>query len=159
MNRQYVQAAITAATVSLLCSISIAGELSRYDAKQLPPASKASRVRISQGPALESADGTSAIITWTSNNPGGSDEHYGVVHYGTNPKKLDRIAKSHIRLNQNHAYTVFRVNVDGLSPQTTYFYRVTSEESSGTSDGVESAVEKFTTARSGQRIVASAKRD
>jgi phosphodiesterase/alkaline phosphatase D-like protein len=158
MNRQYVPAAITAATVSLLCSISIAAD-SRYDAKQLPPASKASRVRIAQGPKLESADSTSAIIRWTSNNPGGSDEHYGVVHYGTNPNKLDRIAKSHIRLNQNHAYTIFRVNVDGLSPQTNYFYRVTSEESSGTSDGVESAVERFTTARSGQRIVASAKRD
>jgi phosphodiesterase/alkaline phosphatase D-like protein len=158
MNRQYVQAAITAATVSLLCSMSIAAG-SRYDAKEIPPASKASRVRITQGPKLESADSTSAIIRWTSNNPGGSDEHYGVVHYGTNPNKLDRIAKSHIRLNQNHAYTIFRVNVDGLSPQTTYFYRVTSEESSGTSDGVESAVERFTTARSGQRIVASAQRD
>ena len=159
MNRQYVQAAITAATVSLLCSISIAAELSRYDAKEIPPASKTSRVRITQGPKLESADSTSAIIRWTSNNPGGSDEHYGVVHYGTNPNKLDRIAKSHIRLNQNHAYTVFRVYVDGLSPQTTYFYRVNSEESNGTSDRVESAVEKFTTARSGQRIEASAKRD
>jgi phosphodiesterase/alkaline phosphatase D-like protein len=153
MNRQYVQAAITAATVSLLCSMSIAADR-RYDAKEIPPASKASGVRISEGPNLESADSTSAIITWTSNNPGGSDEHYGVVHYGTNPEKLDRIAKSHIRLNQNHAYTIFRVNVDGLSPQTTYFYKVTSEESSGTSDGVESAVQRFTTARSGQRIVA-----
>jgi phosphodiesterase/alkaline phosphatase D-like protein len=158
MNGQYVQAAITAATVSLLCSISVAAELSRYDAKETRPASKASRVRIAQGPKLESADSTSAIISWTSNNPGGADEHYGVVHYGTNPEKLDRIAKSHIRLNRNHAFTIFRVNVDGLSPQTTYFYRVTSEESSGTSDGVESAVERFTTARSGQRIVASAKR-
>ena len=159
MNRQYVQAAMIAATVSLLCSISVAAESSRYGAKEIPPASKAARVRIVQGPKLESADGTSAIIRWTSNNPGGSDEHYAVVHYGTNPKELGRTAKSHIRLNQNHAYTIFRVNVDGLSPQTTYFYRVTSEESSGTSDGVESAVERFTTARSGQRIVASAKRD
>jgi hypothetical protein len=70
MNRQYVQAAITAATVSLLCSISIAAESSRYAAKEIPPASKASRVRIAKGPELESADSTSAIITWTSNNPG-----------------------------------------------------------------------------------------
>jgi phosphodiesterase/alkaline phosphatase D-like protein len=154
MNRQYVQAAITAATVSLLCSISIAAELSRYDAKELPPAPKASHVRISQGPKLESADSTSAIIRWTSDNPGGSDEHYGVVHFGTNPKELGRTAKSHIRLNRSHAYTVFRVNVDGLSPRTTYFYRVTSEQGNGANDGVESAVVKFTTAAPGERIAA-----
>ena len=58
MNRQYVQAAITAATVSLLCSISVAAELSRYDAKEIQPASKAARkgVRVNAlcpGPVTE----------------------------------------------------------------------------------------------------------
>jgi len=159
MNKFRVKLAITATAVSLFFSTSIVSQVTRYSPKELPPATKAARVRITQGPELESTKDNWAIITWRSNNPGGSDEHYGVVHYGTNPEKLDRIAKSHIRLNQNHAYTIFRVNVDGLSSQTTYFYRVTSEESSGTSDAVESAVERFTTARSGQRIVAYAKRD
>jgi hypothetical protein len=48
---------------------------------------------------LESAQDTWAIISWTSNNPGGSDEHFGVVHYGTDAKDLSQTAKSHIRLN------------------------------------------------------------
>src|ERR1700723_2948266 len=58
-----------------------------------------SRVHITKGPALESAHGDWAIVTWTSNNPGGSDEHFGVVHFGTDPKNLSQTAKSHIRLN------------------------------------------------------------
>ena len=79
-----------------------------------PPAGRAARVHITKGPALESIKDGLAIISWTSNNPGGSDEHFGVVHYGTDPKYLGLMAKSHIRLNQNHRYTVFRVRVGGL---------------------------------------------
>src|ERR1700716_2630856 len=79
-----------------------------------PPAKQAKRVHITKGPALESARDNTAIITWTSNNPGGTDEHFGVVHYGTDPGHLSQTAKSPVRLNQNHAMTVFRVRVDGL---------------------------------------------
>jgi phosphodiesterase/alkaline phosphatase D-like protein len=103
------------------------------------------RVHITQGPALESAQDNWAIITWTSNNPGGSDEHFGVVHYGTDPKNLTQTAKSHIRLNPGHSYTVFRVRVDGLSPKTTYYYTVDSANASNASDGVISPVKTFTT--------------
>jgi hypothetical protein len=52
-----------------------------------------------------------AIITWTSNNPGGADEPFGIVNYGTDHNQLNQMAKSHIRLNRNHSYTVFRVRV------------------------------------------------
>ncbi len=52
-----------------------------------------------------------AIIRWTSNNPGGTDEHWGVVKYGTDPDTLNLTAKGHIRLNRQHPYTVFRVRV------------------------------------------------
>src|SRR5665213_3007751 len=83
-------------------------------AKIRPPAKVATRVHITEGPALESVKNNLAIIRWKTNNPGGSDEHFGVVHYGTDPKHLSLMAKSHIRLNQNHTYTVFRVRVDGL---------------------------------------------
>ncbi|HUY86623.1 MAG TPA: fibronectin type III domain-containing protein [Acidimicrobiales bacterium] len=86
-----------------------------------------------------------AIITWTSNNPGGTDEHFGVVHYGTDPEHLNLIAKSHIRLNQNHTDTVFRVRVDGLKPRTTYYYTVDSMQGDGKSDQVKSPVSHFTT--------------
>ncbi len=111
----------------------------------LPPAKRAALVHITKGPALESVHGPMAIITWTSNNPGGTDEHFGVVYYGTDPEHLGQMAKSHVRLNQNHSYTVFRVRVDGLKPRTTYYYRVDSMQGNGASDGVKSTVSHFTT--------------
>jgi phosphodiesterase/alkaline phosphatase D-like protein len=98
-----------------------------------------------EGPALESAREDSAIIRWTSKNPGGSDEHFGVVHYGTDPKNLSETAKSHIRLNPSHSYTVFRVRVDGLRPKTTYYYTVDSVDARGASDGVIVGIKTFMT--------------
>ena len=109
----------------------------------LPPAKRAARVHITEGPSLESVRDNQAIITWTSNNPGGTDEHFGVVHYGTDPEHLTQTAKSHIRLNQNHPDTVFRVRVDGLKPQTTYYYTVDSMQATGQSDGVKSKLAHF----------------
>jgi phosphodiesterase/alkaline phosphatase D-like protein len=144
MIRLSLKLAMTAIVASLLFSNPTVAQI-------IPPAKKAARVVITHGPELESAFDNWAIITWTSNNPGGSDDHYGVVHYGTNPKELSQTAKSHIRLNQTHSYTVFRVRVLGLNPHTTYYYTVDSMESNGTSDGVKSAVNKFRT-RSGERI-------
>jgi phosphodiesterase/alkaline phosphatase D-like protein len=111
-----------------------------------PPAKQAKRVHITQGPALESATNNSVIITWKSSNPGGTDEHFGVVHYGLDPKNLSETAKSHIRLNRAHSYTVFRVRVDGLKPKTTYYYKVDSASAgSSSSDGVVSPVKTFMT--------------
>lgn len=114
-------------------------------AQLIHPTKKAARVQITEGPELESAQDTSAIIRWTSNNPGGSDDHYGVVHFGKTEKELQQTAKSHIRLNQGHSYTVFRVRVRGLDPHTTYYYKVDSQDSSGVSDGVASPMKTFTT--------------
>jgi asparagine N-glycosylation enzyme membrane subunit Stt3 len=85
--------------------------------------------------------------------------HYGIVHYGTDPENLSQTAKYPIRLNQGHPYTIFRVRIEGLKPRTTYYYRVTSEDSNGKSDGVKSAVNKFTTPGPGERIVVYPKRD
>jgi len=110
-----------------------------------PPAKRTTHVQISEGPALESATDDSAIIRWTSNNPGGSDEHFGVVHYGTDSKNLSETAKSHIRLNPSHSYTVFRVRVDRLKSKTTYYYKVDSVDARGASDGVISGIKTFMT--------------
>jgi Purple acid Phosphatase, N-terminal domain len=82
---------------------------------------------------------------WTCNNPGGDPEHFGVVHYGTDPKNLSETAKSPNRLNPGHPDTIFRVQLLGLTPKTTYYYTVDSEEASGRSDGVRSPVKSFTT--------------
>src|SRR5438874_3903031 len=107
--------------------------------QESPTTEKAAKVLIAQGPEIERNDFV-VIIRWTSNNPGGSPEHYGVVHYGTNPKELSQTAKSPIRLNPGHSQTVFRVRVDGLRPQTTYYYTVDSMQSSGKGDGVKTAI-------------------
>ena len=138
MNRLLLKLAVTVMVASLLYSGPAATQES-------PTTKKAAAVRITQGPELESANNNSAIIRWTSNNPGGSPEHYGVVRYGTNPTNLSQTAKSPIRLNPGHSYTVFRVRMDGLKPRTTYYYAVDSMDPRGTTDGVNSPVKTFTT--------------
>jgi Purple acid Phosphatase, N-terminal domain len=112
--------------------------------QESPTTEKAAKVRITQGPEVERNDFV-VIIRWTSNNPGGSPEHYGVVHYGTNPKELSQTAKSPIRLNPSHSDTVFRVRMDDLKPRTTYYYTVGAIESNGKDDGLKSEVKQFTT--------------
>src|SRR5229473_3701543 len=102
-------------------------------------------VQIIVGPALESATEKSAIIRWMSTTPAGPAEHFGVVHYGTDPKDLSQMAKSPIRLNMAHPNTIFRVRVDGLMPGTTYYYTVDSTGPDGNSDGVKGTVNQFTT--------------
>ena len=151
MNRLRLTLAITATVGSLLAS--------NPAAQVLPPAKKAERVEITKGPELESATDYRTIIRWTVNNPGGSDVHYGIVHYGTDPKDLSQTAKNPIRLNHGHQSTTFRVRIEGLKPRTTYHYRVTSEESNGKSDGVKSTVKEFTTPGPGERIVGEPKRE
>jgi hypothetical protein len=118
---------------------------------QVPsPVEKAARVEITEGPALELARDDLAIVRWTTNNPGGTDDHFAVVYYGTNPGALSQAAQNHIRLNPAHPETVFRVRMSGLKPSTTYYYSVTSTESNGSSDGVQSPVRQFTTPGPGE---------
>ena len=142
MNRLHL---IPTATVALTLIATGSLFLPPPAAAQETPAKQPRRVHITKGPALESAHDDWAIVTWTSNNPGGSDEHFGVVHFGTDPKNLTQTAKSHIRLNPAHSYTVFRVRVDGLTPKTTYYYKVDSANASGASDKVPSPLKTFMT--------------
>ena len=134
-------------TIPALAAITLLSNSSSVQAAPqtgiLPPATPAGLVQITEGPEIESVKDNLAIIRWTSNNPGGTDEHYGVVHYGTDAAHLDQTAKSHIRLNQNHPTTVFRVRVDKLQPHKTYYYTVDSTQSNGKSDGVKSPVNHF----------------
>jgi phosphodiesterase/alkaline phosphatase D-like protein len=145
-----------------LTIITMVGSLLAFQpavAQVLPELKTAERVEITKGPELEIASDYLTIVRWTTNNPGGSDVHYGVVHYGTNPKDLSQTAKNPIRLNHGHQFTTFRVRIEGLKPRTTYYYRVTSEESNGKSDGVKSTVSKFTIPGPGERIAGDPKRE
>ncbi len=120
----------------------LSGSLSGQESPTTP---KAVQVRIIQEPKIELSKEHLTIINWTTNNPGGSPVHYGIVHYGTDPNRLIETAKSPIRLNPDHSSTVFRVRLDSLKPQTTYYYTVDSMEATGKSDGVKSSVNHFTT--------------
>ena len=146
MNGLLLKLAIPAVVGSLLASTPAI-------AQAVTQTEKTGHLEITQGPALEIAQGSSAIVRWITNNPGGSDVHFAVAYYGTDPKDLSQTAKSPIRINPSHAETIFRVRVPGLKPRTTYYYKVTSTESGGKSDGVESPVNQFTTPGPGERIV------
>ena len=146
MNGLLVKLAIIAAAANLLFSNPTVAQIP-------PPQKRAEHVEITKAPELESAHDDTAIVRWTTTNPRGDDEHYGIVHYGTDPEDLNQTAKSPIRLNRGHAETIFRVRIQDLKPQTTYYYKVTSMGSGGGNDGVESAVNQFTTPAPGERIV------
>ncbi|SRR5260370_11554082 len=144
MSKLFLKLAIASAAGSLVFSNPMAAQLS-------PTTPKAGRVRITKGPEVELAREHLTIIRWTTNNPGGSPEHFGVVHYGTDPKNLNQTAKSPIRLNPDHPSTIFRVRMDELKPRITYYYTVGSTEANDKSDGVKSPVYHFTTAANGSR--------
>jgi hypothetical protein len=155
MTRTILELAITAAVGSLLSSNPAAAQTGphavpvkgAYTAKREipPPAKVASQVRITKGPDLELVRDGVAIIRWTSNNPGGTDEHYGVVHYGMDLTDLSQMARSENRLGRDRPEEIFRVRVPGLKPETTYYYTVDSTQANGKSDGVKSPIKHFTT--------------
>src|SRR5207245_4463425 len=138
MNRLLLKLAMSMVVASLFYSMPAGAQVA-------PTTKKAASVKITQGPEIEQANSYLTIVRWTTNNPGGSPEHYGVVHYGTNPKDLSQTAKSPIRLNPGHPDTVFRVRIQGLKPGTTYYYKFDSMEANGKGDGVTSEVQTFKT--------------
>ena len=97
MNRLLFKRATVAVVGSLLCSSPAFAQKmdSPYQpSTQIPPpAPQAAHVEIRQEPALEFARDDLAIIRWTINSPGGSDDHFAVVHYDTDPNKLSWTAK------------------------------------------------------------------
>jgi hypothetical protein len=138
VNRLLLKLVMSVMLASLYYSMPAAAQVA-------PTTKKAESVKITKGPEIERADPYLTIVRWTTNNPGGSPEHYGVVHYGTSPKDLNQTAKSPIRLNPGHPDTVFRVRIEGLKSKTTYYYKVDSMEANGKGDGVTSKVESFKT--------------
>jgi len=132
--------------LAIAAGVGIVADSNPLLAQLSPTTPKAPRVQIKQGPEIELAKEHLTIIRWTTNNPGGSPEHFGVVHYGTDPGNLNQTAKSPIRLNPDHPTTIFRVRMSDLKPGTTYYYTVASMGADGTDDKtMKSSVKKFTT--------------
>ena len=102
-------------------------------------------IKITAGPDPEIVNQSLAIIRWTTTNPGGTDLHYGIVHFGTDRKHLSRVARSPNRRNPSHAEMIFRVRIAGLRPQTAYYYTVESTGATGVKDVVPSPIRTFKT--------------
>ena len=100
---------------------------------------------IIDGPRVERATANSAIISWTTKNPGGTNLQYAIAHYGTTSQNLAEIAKSPNRRNRSHSEMTFRVLLQDLKPGTTYYYWVQSVQANGSPDGVRSGVSQFAT--------------
>src|SRR5216684_9310126 len=101
--------------------------------------------QLTAGPEQETANESMTIIRWTTTDPGGTDLHYGIVHYGTDAKNLTQVAKSPNRRNPSHPDMIFRVRIMRLNSNTTYYYKVESTGATGASDGVSSSVKTFKT--------------
>jgi hypothetical protein len=101
--------------------------------------------QVNATPIVESITDTLAFVRWTTQNPGGTNLHYAVVHYGKDPNHLDLTAESPTRINPVHSEMVFRVRMDDLEPNTMYYYKVCSRQANGVSDPVTSTVNQFTT--------------
>src|SRR6267154_6781025 len=85
---------ITAAAGSLTVSDRLAaGDQARIG-------ENASRVRIIEGPTLESSTDRSAIVRWTTNSVAGTTVRYGVVHFAVDRRNLGQVAKSQNRWNR-----------------------------------------------------------
>ena len=93
MNRLLLKLAITVAAGGLLVLNPVVAQIP-------PPQKRAEHVEITKSPELELAHDDTAIVRWTTTNPRGDDEHFGIVHYGTDPEDLSQTAKGHIRLNR-----------------------------------------------------------
>jgi Purple acid Phosphatase, N-terminal domain len=144
--RRFLLTLFLALAVDAFClSICAAQFKPHQKAQVLPPTKRSHPVRILDGPKIERVQSDWAIIRWTTTNPGGADEHFGVTHYGTEPKQLNQQAKSHIRLNREHPTTEFRVMIKGLKPNTTYYYTIGSMGGDGTVDDVKSSERQFRT--------------
>jgi hypothetical protein len=115
-------------------------------AAQQPSVDRGSeRRQIVTGPALESTSHDTAIIRWTANAGGGTATHYGIVRYGTDPENLDETAKSPSRWNQSLPGRRYRVRIDGLMPDTTYYFTVDVAQADGIGMALNSRVNRFTT--------------
>jgi purple acid phosphatase-like protein len=106
----------------------------------------ASGVRITSGPAIEYADDSLAVVSWTTNVPATS-----TVHFGTDPRNLDHVAAGAT------AQTQHRVNIADLSPSTKYYFVVESEDAAASGVPARSVTESVTTVAAGQPAIQNQK--
>ncbi len=111
---------------------------------------KHAAVKITDGPRVEGAGDTWAVIAWTTNEPSSS-----VLRYGTSPMALNQVAESPYADKEGANKQTHRVHIRNLKPGTTYYFAVDSGQGEGTGTQARSNVAQFTTKGSASGGVAS----
>ncbi len=125
--------------LTLIALVALATAIAAY--AQATPAA----VRILDGPRVEGAGDTWAVIAWTTNEGGSS-----IVRYGTNPNQLAQAAESpYSGARVREGKVTHRVHLKGLNPGTTYYFLVDSGQGSGSGTEAKSSVMNFQTKAAG----------
>jgi phosphodiesterase/alkaline phosphatase D-like protein len=101
------------------------------------------RVRISNGPKLDTVNGNTAVITWSTDLPSSSR-----VWWSKDKNNLTHLAEGPESGQTNH-----KVEILNLEPNTTYYFTVESGQTRGTKEENEAEtpnVYRFTTVAQGQ---------
>jgi hypothetical protein len=99
-------------------------------------------VLITAGPVIETAESTSAVITWSTNQPSSSR-----VWYSEDSDDLTQIAEGAGQTTEH------RVLIEGLQPNTTYFFQVEVPQTAASSPMESPAVLSFRTVAPGQNAI------
>lgn len=100
------------------------------------------QVAVTPGPVIEVADSSSATITWSTQQPSTSR-----VWYGDEPDDLTQIAED------DNKGTEHRVRLQGLQPNSTYFFQVDSGTNNAPAETESPAVMSFKTIAPGQQPI------
>jgi phosphodiesterase/alkaline phosphatase D-like protein len=104
-------------------------------------------VQITSGPTIESADDHSATIAWSTNVPSSSQ-----MWYGTDMNNLTQVAEA------PYSGGTHRVQLNNLTPVTTYYFQVESGQGRGARGEAESqGVLSFRTPAVGQPAIRNQK--
>jgi hypothetical protein len=97
-------------------------------------------IRITDGPRVEEAGATWAVIAWTTNTGGSS-----LLHYGMDPNNLGDTAQSPYSDNERSGGQNHRVRINNLRPGTNYYFVAESGQGEGTGTDAKSSRGQFTT--------------
>ena len=97
-------------------------------------------VKIIDGPRVEGAGNDWAVIAWTTNEPSSS-----VIRYGTAAGALNQVAESPYADKAGANKQTHRVRITNLTPGTTYYFVVDSNQGEATGTQAMSSVSQFTT--------------